>query len=83
MRAYYRGLGHRSRALDRRMFQLAKVVDGPETRSEVIRRMLGHPRWPDTFPEQMRAWLVSLGLRVAAADVGAGGSASDAALARG
>jgi glycosyltransferase involved in cell wall biosynthesis len=83
MRAYYRGLGQRSRALDRRMFQLAKVVDGAEARSEMIRRMLGQPRWPDTFPDQMRSWLSSLGLRVAAADLAAGDSAADPALAGG
>ena len=54
MRDYYRGLGHRPGSLDRKVFQLSKVVDGAEARSEVIRRLLGRPRWPDAYPGQVR-----------------------------
>jgi hypothetical protein len=62
MRAYYRGLGHRPNAVDRRVFQIARLLDGPATRSEVVGRLLGKPRWPDTAPDQIREWLESLGL---------------------
>jgi glycosyltransferase involved in cell wall biosynthesis len=61
MRQYYRGLGHRSSALERRFFQLTQLFD-ETTRSEVVSRMMGKPRWPDTAPEQFREWLESLGM---------------------
>jgi hypothetical protein len=81
MRAYYRGLSHRPGSLDRKMFQLSKVVDGTEARSEVIGRLLGRPKWPDAYPRQIRAWLESIGHTVATADDVA--EAPRAALARG
>lgn len=83
MRDYYRGLSHRPGSLDRKVFQLSKVVDGAEARSEVIRRLLGRPRWPDAYPGQVRSWLESLGQSVAALDDVAGDASPQPQLARG
>ena len=82
MRAYYRGLGHRPRALDRRVFQLAKAVGGAEPRSEILRRLWGQPGWPDTLPDRLRSWLESLGSPVVITDVGNGDVVTRPALAR-
>ena len=73
MRAYYRGLSHRPRALHRRVFQLAQAVDGAEARAEVIRRLFGRPQWGDSFPAEIRAWLESMGLPVTSMDGAADG----------
>ena len=83
MRDYYRGLSHRPGSLDRKVFQLSKVVDGAEARSEVIRRLLGRPRWPDAYPGQVRSWLESLGQSVAALDDVAGDASPQPQLTRG
>lgn len=83
MRAYYSGLSHRPRALDRRVFQLAQAVDGAEARSEVIRRLFGRPKWGDSFPGEIRAWLESMGVPVTSMDGAAGGLLPHPELARG
>jgi glycosyltransferase involved in cell wall biosynthesis len=62
MRVYYRGLGRRPSAVDRRVFQITQLLDGPTVRSEVVGRLLGKPRWPDAAPDQIRQWLESLEL---------------------
>ena len=68
LRAYYRGLAHRPRALDRRLYQLATAAGRSDASSEVLGRLLGRPKWPDTFPDEMRTWLESLGLTTFSAE---------------
>jgi glycosyltransferase involved in cell wall biosynthesis len=63
MRTYYRNLGHRRRAFERRFFQLAQLFDGgAPTRSEILGRLLGRPKWPDAAPGQIANWLDSVGV---------------------
>jgi glycosyltransferase involved in cell wall biosynthesis len=62
LREYYRGLGRRPSAIDRRVFQLTQILDASPVRAEVIGRFLGKPRWTDAAPDQIRQWLESLEL---------------------
>ena len=49
--------------LDRRLFLVSQLfVGAPAVRSEVIRRLLGGPRWGQTAPREIRLWLESIGL---------------------
>ena len=63
-RTYYAGLRHRRRAFDRRFYQLQQLVRGTApARSEVIRRLLGRPKWPEIAPGEIKLWLESMGCK--------------------
>jgi len=71
LRTYYRELGRRPSAVDRRVFQLAQMIDGSSVRSEVVGRLMGKPKWTDAAPDEIRQWLESLELGpVASPDTG-------------
>jgi hypothetical protein len=71
LRTYYRELGRRPSAVDRRVFQLAQMIDGSSVRSEVVGRLMGKPKWTDAAPDEIRLWLESLELGpVASPDAG-------------
>ena len=71
LRTYYRELGRRPSAVDRRVFQLAQMIEGSSVRSEVVGRLMGKPKWTDAAPDEIRQWLESLELGpVASPDAG-------------
>jgi hypothetical protein len=71
MRVYYRGLGRRPSAVDRRVFQIWQLFDGSAVRSEVVGRLLGKAKWTDAAPDEIRQWLESIGHGpIAASDSG-------------
>jgi hypothetical protein len=71
MRVYYRGLGRRPSAVDRRVFQIWQLFDGSAVRSEVVGRLLGKAKWTDSAPDEIRQWLESIGHGpIAASDSG-------------
>jgi hypothetical protein len=61
LRTYARGVNRRPRSGDRRLFQLSQVMHSPAARREVVRRLVGGPKWPSQIPTQVQAWLESLG----------------------
>ena len=62
-RTHYFELRRRPSMLDRRLFLVSQLfVGAPAVRSEVIRRLLGGPRWGETAPREIRLWLESIGL---------------------
>ena len=64
MRAYYAGLRQRQNSMDRRQFQLSQLLTGsPATRSQIIGRFFGRPKWPDFAPTEIRRWLQSCGIQ--------------------
>lgn len=63
LRGYYAELRKRRDPWARRAFQAQQVILGSTAvRAEITHRILGRRKWPDLLPEQVRDWLVSVGL---------------------
>jgi len=63
MTTYYGDLLAKSRASDRRLYQLSRLFGSkPAARVEILRRLRGQPKWPDIAPVAIQRWLESIGM---------------------